>query len=238
MKSLWCGLLFLLTLFSPQGAATTLEVITENWRPYNFEANGEVKGLSTTLVKKVLERAGYDYVIRVYPWARAYKMAQSNKNVLIYSLVRIDPRELLFKWIRPLGEGDTSSLFRLKSNTSPMPTTLQQAKAYPVVSNINSMDHLWLVHNGFTKVQTPILLEQSIKMFFRKRVPLIAIDESSMSVEFAHVGMDTSKVVKVMTLFSAKPYLAASLGTDDKIIKKLQRAYDELLREKLIELVN
>ncbi|MCJ8271848.1 MAG: transporter substrate-binding domain-containing protein [Psychrosphaera sp.] len=240
MKALLLLLLHLclLMLLVSKSQAATLEVITENWRPYSFLEDGEVKGRSTILVKKVLERAGIKYRITVYPWARAYKMAQSDIDVLIYSLVKVAPRLTLFKWVRPLGRGDTSSLYRLKSNTGRMPQTLQQAKKYYIVSNINSMDHLWLANQGFSKLQTPALLEQAIKMFFRKRVPLIAIDDSSMSVEFAHAGLDSTKVEKVMTLFLAVPYLAASLSTSDELIEKLQKAYDELLAEKAIELIN
>lgn len=227
-----------LLLYSTPALAEKLQVITENWRPYSYEEGGQIKGISTAIVKKVLERAEVDYSMSVHPWSQGYLIAKSQPNVLIFSLVRIPVREKMFKWIRPLGNGDTSSLYRLKTTLDTMPTTLEEAKNFVIVTNANSMDHLWLSDNGFDKLLTPRTLEQTVDMFIKGKAPLIAIDDNSIIAEFSEVIEQRSKFVKVLPLFNAPPFMALSNSTDDATLIKLQKAYDALLAEGEIELVN
>lgn len=231
--------LFLLILIFPAlSFAAELEVVTENWRPYNYTENGKVKGVSTEIVKKVLNRAGIKYKIRVYPWARAYNMAQKKENVLIYTIIRIAQREKLFKWVRPLGNGGVTSLYRLKKNKHINPITIEEAKKYRIGANKNSMDHLWLEHNGFTILDTPPKVGQTIKMFFAGRFDMIAFDDAVMEAEFKNFGFDHTEADHVLPLFKTPPYMALSLSTSDDILKKLQKAYDALMKENIIKSVN
>ena len=91
--------LFLVIVSPVLADSLELEIVTENWRPYNYSEGGDIKGHSTEILEKVLRRSGIKYKIKVYPWARAYKIAQNRKNVLIYTIMRIPSREYLFKWI-------------------------------------------------------------------------------------------------------------------------------------------
>lgn len=213
------------------GAEPELTVVTENWRPYNYLENNEVKGESTEIVKKVLDRAGIRYTISVYPWSRAYYMASKNKNVLIYTIIRIPQRESLFKWIRPVGRSGVTSLYRLKSKTGIAPRNLQEAKKYSIAVNKDSMDYIWLKDRGFDKLYIPPAVENSVKMFFFGRSDLIAFDSKVINEEFQSAGFSTTDVVKVLDLFGTPPYMAVSISTPDDIVLKLQKAYDELAAE-------
>ena len=72
--------------------AQSIAVVTEDWEPYNYLENNEVVGISTTVVRKVLNKAGIGINggIQMYPWARAYKMVKENKNTLIYTIIRLN----------------------------------------------------------------------------------------------------------------------------------------------------
>lgn len=218
--------------------AGDLTVVTEEWKPYNYSENNEIKGLSTEIVKKVLERAAIHHTISVYPWSRAYAMAQSTPDVMIFTIIRIAPREHLFKWVRPLGKGGVSSLYRLKSKPQVNPASVEEAKNYSIVANQDSMDHLWLQSSGFTKVSTPPKVENAVRMFFGGRVDMIAFDDAVIQQEFTKFGFDPADAVRVMPLFTTPPYMALSLATPDEVLHKLQKAYDELMREGKIKLVN
>jgi len=234
-------LLLLIIFFlirSSAASAIELEVVTEEWKPYNYLENNEIKGVSTEVVKKVLDKAGIKYSIKIYPWSRAYVMAQNKSDVLIYTIIRIRAREAAFKWIRPLGKGGTTSLYRLKKNRHINPRTMNEAKKYSIVVNKDSMDHLWLKHEGFNNLELPPKVENSIHMFFHGRVDMIAFDTSVMKEEFSKLGYNVNDVVQVIPLFRTPPYMALSLSTSDKILKKLQAAYDQLLKEKKIKPVN
>ncbi len=225
----------ILFILSSTTSAVELEVVTEEWRPYNYLENNEVKGISTEIVKKVLDRADIKYSIKIYPWSRSYMMAQLKPDVLIYTIIRIPARETGFKWIRPLGKDGLTSLYRLKKNTHINPKTIKEARQYSIVVNKDSMDHLWLKHEGFTKLELPPKVENSINMFFHGRADMIAFDQAVMKEEFSKLGYNVNEVVRIMPLFKTPPYMALSLSTSDTILKKLQTAYDQLLKEKKIK---
>ena len=130
-------------------SAVKLEIVADEWRPYNYLEEGEVKGVSSEVVKKVMDRSGLDYNITILPWTRAYDSAQKKENHLIYTIIRIPNREKLFKWIRPLGKGGKTSLYRLKKNNEVAPKTIDEAKNFRVIASKDTMDHIWLVANGF-----------------------------------------------------------------------------------------
>lgn len=76
-----------------------IRVVTENLAPYNMVEGGQITGLSTEIVKAVLNNVGVSPRIEVLPWARAYDLALHSDSVLIYSIARTPQREHLFKWV-------------------------------------------------------------------------------------------------------------------------------------------
>jgi polar amino acid transport system substrate-binding protein len=99
--------LFLLLLFSIVLPTTVYSdnviIVTENYPPYSYEQEGEITGISTDIVKCIMDESGLEYKIEVLPWARAYEMALNKDDVLIYSIMRIPEHETLFNWIALLG---------------------------------------------------------------------------------------------------------------------------------------
>ena len=84
-------------------SAAPLQVVTENNPPFNFQEGKEVMGTSTAAVRALLAKAGVDAAFYVLKWDDAYSRAQKNANTCIYSTVRVENREKLFKWYGPIG---------------------------------------------------------------------------------------------------------------------------------------
>ncbi|MBV8466653.1 MAG: transporter substrate-binding domain-containing protein [Burkholderiales bacterium] len=211
--------------------AAPLQVVTENWRPYNYEENGVVKGQSTDIVRLVLDRSGLPYTIDVLPWARAYQYATTKPDVLIYTIIRIPPREGLFKWIGPLGPSGTTSLYRRRDDKAPPPRTLDEAKQLDVVTNRDSMDHQMLEHLHFPNITVAPSVESAIKMFFAQRTRMIAVDDAVLGSEFEAAGFHAEGAVAIMPLFKTPPYLAVSKQTSDETVRRIRDAYEALVRE-------
>lgn len=96
-----------------QASAFRLIIATEEYPPYNMSgANGTVTGISTDIVRALLDAAGYEYEIAVYPWARAIALARTQVNTCVYSMSRTPERETLYKWIGPLVSNDWSLFAR------------------------------------------------------------------------------------------------------------------------------
>jgi polar amino acid transport system substrate-binding protein len=84
-------------------SATTLQVVTENNPPFNFQEGKDVMGTSTAAVRDLLSLAGVDAKFYVLKWDDAYTRAQKNADTCIYSTVRAENREKLFRWYGPIG---------------------------------------------------------------------------------------------------------------------------------------
>jgi polar amino acid transport system substrate-binding protein len=84
-----------------------LSIVTTNEFPYQYQTKQNntaqegynEEGISYELVKSILKHSGIKkFEIRWYPWARAYRIAQKEKNTAIFSILRSKEREELFDW--------------------------------------------------------------------------------------------------------------------------------------------
>ena len=215
-------------------AEENITVVTENWKPYNYEENGVIKGTSTETVRAVLDRAGIKYAIRIYPWARAYHMAQKEKNVLIYTIIRMPPRENLFKWVRPLAESDTSSLYKLSERKDIAISSLEDAKRHRIGVVRHAMNQQYLLSQGFenrTHLEAVTEKLQNVKKLLAKRVDLIVYSRQNFNSEMKAFGVSEDKLEEVFLLFRTFPYMAFSKATSDELVERVRKSYDQLVAE-------
>lgn len=232
-------LLILLTITPSIFAEQTINVVTENWRPYNYEESGKIKGSSTEIVKAVLDQSGYQYAINLYPWARSYKEALNNKNTLIYTIVRIPLREHLFKWVGPVAQSDTVAFFALKDRTDIKIQHLNDAKKYTTGIVREDMKHHYLLSKGFTEGSNIVLAsrqKQNVQKLLAGRVDLLVFSRNNMSAEMSSLGVSPDMIVEIFALFKSHPYMAFSQNTSDGIVKKVRQSYIKLKTEGLIKL--
>lgn len=77
-----------------------LKIVTEYLKPYQIKnEDGSLGGYGTDIVQALLTLTNKKADIAVLPWARAYRMALNEPNVLIFSIARTPHRENLFQWI-------------------------------------------------------------------------------------------------------------------------------------------
>ena len=225
-------LLLLSIVFSANHWADELIILTENNRPYSYREAGEIKGFSTELVKAMVDVTGVDVKYFVlYPWARAYKMAQEEKNVLLYSVTRRPDREALFKWVGPIAS-NRKYLFRLAARNDIQVSNLEDAKNYVVGVVRDSSLAEQLLDMGFVNGSNLDLVADktlNTRRMYAKRVDLIANTELGMRNQMRLLGFDYSDLTIAFELpESADYYLAFNLDTPDEIVKQFQQALDAL----------
>jgi polar amino acid transport system substrate-binding protein len=62
-----------------------IQLITENYIPYQFKENGITKGIAVEVVKVIFERLGYTVELTLLPWTRALQMVQDGQTDGIFS---------------------------------------------------------------------------------------------------------------------------------------------------------
>ncbi|MFT4651220.1 MAG: polar amino acid transport system substrate-binding protein [Flavobacteriales bacterium] len=212
-------ILFLLLIASPL-RAEPLRIVTEDFPPYNFQVDNKAKGLCSEIVQAVLKQLNLQVTIEFYPWARAYEIAQAEKNILIYSIGRLPEREALFHWVGAIAPIKTS-LYKLKSNNSVQVNSIIQAKKYLIGASLGDMRLIYLQRHQFPYLKIVSSHILNIRLLANNRIDLIAFDEASFAQKLQDENLDASLFERVFRLdeLSAQTYMAFSPGSDTDLIR-------------------
>nr|WP_321259415.1 transporter substrate-binding domain-containing protein [uncultured Pseudodesulfovibrio sp.] len=214
----------------------SIKVVTEEWPPYNQKVRGEVGGVVTEVVRATLDRAGFEYSIDIYPWARAYEMARTQKNVLVYSIFKLPSRESHFKWIKVEGLSIDMYLFSPKHRTDITITTLDEARKYRVGVTRETSTHHFLLSQGFKDGVNlfPVNCEQQNELKSSQnvgRIDLTTGDKLSLAHWLNQSGHSSDYWVPRVPLFTEDFYMAFGNETSDEVVEGVRRAFLEIREE-------
>ena len=212
-------------------AAPKINIVTEEWRPFNYtDEQGEITGRATKRVKAILDNAGFDYQIKSYPWARSMVMATNLENTMIYTILKTQEREPLFQWVCPLIGPITVNLYKLTKRDDIRISTLEDAKNYMISIEKGESDHEYLLNQGFQNGEHLYVTSDpyaGARKFFAGRVDLVLQTEWEMAENLTHFQHSEDEVEKVLELkkaSDAQGCLAFSLKTDKTIVEKVRQA--------------
>ncbi|HDX8343201.1 TPA: transporter substrate-binding domain-containing protein [Aeromonas dhakensis] len=226
MNIRWIWLCWALWLV-PGWAAETLQVVTEDYAPYNYLEEAEVKGLGTEVVEAMLEEAGFEYSLDIYPWARAISLARSRPNVLIYSISRFPEREAQFQWIGAIAQINFHVFALAKRDDIKPFSQLSQARAWSIGTVRNDALEQYLISRNFSNLQRNNNHEANLLKLLMGRIDLWPVSQETANyyVRQAGYGPETLKIVHDIEDFTGGDlYVAASLKTPPEVIKRLQEA--------------
>jgi len=224
-------ILFLLCIFVEAPVfGETLQVVTEEYPPYNYTENGKVTGFCTDVVKEILKRADIDHSIQSHPWAESYQKAQTEPNVLIYSMGRNVEREPLFKWVDVIARTEVY-FYKLKSRPDIKIKTFDDVKKYKIGAVKDDFRAQWLMKQGL-KDQLILVADdkQNMKNLYARKIDIFPIGEYvayniSHQEGRAFSGLEKAMYVKDM---SADLYMAFSRETPDVTVEKSKKALFEI----------
>jgi polar amino acid transport system substrate-binding protein len=129
--------------------ADTLVLMTEEYPPFNMsDTKGKLVGISTDIVRALMQEARIDYTITVSPWMRAMTSAKTQLDHCAYSTSRLPEREKEYSWIGPLAYNDWY-LFA-KANPPRRPASLDDVKGARIGSYFGDGGVAYLQKRGFT----------------------------------------------------------------------------------------
>ena len=224
-KSLFAAVAVL--VLSLTSAQAEIRVITEEFPPYDFMGeSGEVEGVSTDVVRAVLEHLGIDVKIEIFPWARAYKMVTQDPNTMLFSVVRAEEREPLFHWVGVVCDV-RSYLYKLKSRDDITAEKLSDLKKYSIGVVRGWAGQKYLEKNGFKHLQKVAGSDLNIKKLINGRVDLIEDYDANLIFRMKRLGLDPNLVEQVYfnTEISGQLYAVLSKNTPDDVVKKFKDAF-------------
>jgi len=218
-------------------AQEKIQAVTEEFAPFNYTENGKVTGYSTRVVEEMLRRAGLPYAMNSYPWSRAYKMAQTLPNVLIFTLARTPEREKEFQWIGGLAKRKLY-LYKLAARKDIRVNNIDDAKKYWISVNRDDAAEKLLIGFGFSYNNNLDLSPSdvsSLNKLLAGRIDFITGSDDTVSYLLQKSGIETSRLQRSITLVDqGEYYIAASKNTSPEIVRRLRAAYAQMDKEGVI----
>ncbi|MGY8838334.1 MAG: substrate-binding periplasmic protein [Enterobacterales bacterium] len=230
MKYILYSLLFTCSVYIQ--AKETLLVVTELAPPNQVLINGEVAGEGTQFIRDIFAEADLTPNIQMYPWARAYKIADELKNTFIYSLARTVERENKFYWIGPVGRFELGFIGLSERNDLIINNT-EQAKVYKIAMQRNDFSTQTLTKLGFEAVLTSDI-QKSYSLLLAKKVDLIVDDPLYMQQMSDYLKLKPAHLRFIYKIdeLTIDAYLAANKKADMHLIESLQAAFLKIKQKK------
>lgn len=86
-------------------AVDSITFLTEQYPPFNYEADGKAQGVAVDLLVAMLAEAGSAKTaadFAVIPWSDGYSRVQAEPGTCLFSTTWTDERAPLFKWVGPI----------------------------------------------------------------------------------------------------------------------------------------
>jgi len=171
MKRLFAiaAMVFLVSVQS--GWSAELTILTENLPPLNYVQSGVLVGPSVETVREIQRRVGSQAEIKVYPWARAYKMALEQENVVLFGTTYTKERHDKFKWVGPLAI--KRDILVAKKGSGIKINNLEDAKKVKRIGTLrdDTRERLLKKH-GFTNLESVSDEQQNAKKLVLGRIDL------------------------------------------------------------------
>lgn len=87
------------------GTKEGITFYTEQYPPWNYEEDGEMKGIAVELLNAAIEEAGAPLessTIKIDVWSRGYDKVLKTPNTAIFATIRLESREDDFAWAGPI----------------------------------------------------------------------------------------------------------------------------------------
>jgi polar amino acid transport system substrate-binding protein len=207
-----------------------LTILTENLPPLNYVDDGILVGPSVETVKEIQRRIGSNEQIQVYPWARAYKMALENENVILFGMTYTKVRKDKFKWVGPLAT--KRDILVAKKGSGIKIKNLEDAKKVESIGTLlDDTRGRLLERNGFRNLE-PVSDEQlNAKKLAIGRIDLWAYKIPGLRTVCDLAGVDYTEFEEVYHLREIDLMIAFSKKTSDSIVQKWRDAFNEMLAD-------
>jgi polar amino acid transport system substrate-binding protein len=218
--------------FARSVAAENLRVVLEVSPPHQTFENGKVGGLTTDVVELMLQQAQLTPLYEVYPWARAFRLAATTPNVLIYNMARTPEREQQFEWIGKVGSYKFGFL-KLAARQDIQVKSLNDVHRYVVGAQRDDFSAEWLNTVGrqpASQLQLQPDVVETWRLLVNRKLDLMIDDPSAiddMLIKHKLKPTDIEFVLFVPEL-EQHTWIALKKGSDPKLIKRLRQAYQQV----------
>ncbi|MEO8442577.1 MAG: transporter substrate-binding domain-containing protein [Betaproteobacteria bacterium] len=226
--------LYLLLLLSGFAAvpALAVQMLTEDYPPYNYLENKTLVGVSTEIVVEMGRRANVPMTFAIMPWPQAYDQTQMKVETCLFSTARLENRERIFKWVGPLATNEWG-LFAKSAFKDPI-KTLADARPYRIGGVTNDAKVIWLRDNALTNIVTvnEDKLVPGMLTLDRKKLDAVDLWVTGIYAEKYILAKSKVKDVKLVLKIKEEPlWLACHPSLSQATVKALQDALGAMQKD-------
>lgn len=230
-------ILFFLTItpfsISSESPSKPLTIITEEWPPYNYIENEQLKGFAAEVVQLVMKDLNVKDKILVLPGPRGMKILNKLSRTMFFSFIMTPERKPLYKWIGPFGE-QSIYFYKKKGSTIKINTLEDAKKVSSVCARESGLVFNTLKAAGFNNLDVGVNPE-SIYLKTIKGRCVLAIGEPPLGVAFwlkkSKQSPDSLEQTP-LKLISSPLYIVASKDIPDEEIARWQKSLDKIKASK------
>ncbi|RVU34318.1 transporter substrate-binding domain-containing protein [Rheinheimera riviphila] len=213
-------------------AAENLRVVLEVSPPHQTYENGKVAGLSTAVVEQMLQQAKLTPHYEVYPWARAFRLAASTPNVLIYNMARTPEREQQFEWIGKVGSYKFGFL-KLAARHDIQVQQLNDVQQYVVGAQRDDFSAEWLknvARQPAPQLQLQPDVVETWRLLVKGKLDLMIDDPSAIDDMLNKHQLQPTDIKFVLFIpeLEQQTWIALKKGSDPKLVQRLRDAYQQV----------
>lgn len=215
-------------------AGQSLTIVSDPYPPFGYvNKDGEIVGFTVDVIKLLLERTGIEGKFEMYPWARAYEMAQKEKNILIYTLAHTKERERLFQLVGPVVHG-SDCFFKLKDRKDVVVKSLADAKRFRVGTVRDYFTHRYLLSNGFEEgknLEATHDDDMNLMKLVSQRIDLMILDELVFNYRVQKLAYNRDDFEKTLVVISNDSFIAFSRQTSPDVVSRFAKALEAVKKD-------
>lgn len=214
--------------------AAELTILTEDLPPLNYLRDGKLVGPSVEIVREIQKRVGSTAEIQVMPWARAYKIALEQANVVLFGTTQTEARKDVFKWAGALST--KRDILLARKDRSFQLTSLEDAKRVSRIGTLREDTREILLQSyGFKNLESVPNEQKNARKLLLGRIELWAYKTPGFKTVCDLAGVDHRLFEEVYHLRKIDVSIAFSSKTPDSIVDKWRAAYSSLESDGTLE---
>ncbi|WP_343857628.1 substrate-binding periplasmic protein [Aliiglaciecola litoralis] len=218
---------------SPEPLSSPLRFYTELAPPFYFlDPQGKPQGASLELAHALMAETQIPGRVIQLPWARAFRLALNEENIVLITALRTPARESKLQWLGRVSTPE-AYLIGLADNPAAEVVSLEQAKNRIVATIRGYGSASYLQQQGFVEGQNLELLvttKQQWSMLYKRRVDLVLSNIVTGRFEIRAAGLDPNQIVGIHRIddLTTELDMATGLKTDEKTVNALRQGLKNL----------
>jgi len=217
-----------------QTGTAAIRILTAFEPPTNFLENDEIVGGTTVdIVNEMIKLSSEDIVIEYLPWARAYNVALTESNIMLFTAGKTQEREDLgFHFIGPVATRKHSLLALKESNIKI--SEFEDLKNY-VVAGLNGDWRLKHIEDSGITVDSLDNHEQSYKKLALGRADIVITSDLESLALAEIVELKPADLDMIWTIEEAHSYIIISNGTSPEEVEKWRVLFQQVVDSGVLE---